>query len=396
MRTERQREILRKWIRAGCIGSAVCATGFGKTRLGLGAIKMFLDRNSKCRVIVVVPSDALRIQWEEQLSSYVGDITVKVINTAASVADRCDLLVLDEMHRYASDYFSRVFDVISYSYILGLTATLERLDGQHVLLESRAPVLDRVTLREALSNGWVSSCREYEVLIDVPDIDDYKALSKRFNAVFSFFDYDMNLVMSMVGKRGFDIKKSFANHKGCMISDVTNNVTLFMRLLQVRKQFIYNHPKKVEIADKIISKRLDKKIITFSNTVKMADCIGFGFTYSGPKSKKSLEHLKSFSESADGVMNTVKKVDEGLDVKGLSVAINLGIDSSKTRYVQRMGRVIRFEPGKIAEIFTIVIRGTAEEGWFKNSRSGGAGYTVISESELDSVLSYSVDEEFLL
>ena len=65
--------------------------------------------------------------------------------------------------------------------------------------------------------------------------------------------------------------------------------------------------------------------------------------------------IEQFSEVETGVLNTVKKADEGLDVQGLSVAIILGMDSSPTRATQRKGRVIRKEGDKHAEIFTFVI-----------------------------------------
>ena len=50
------------------------------------------------------------------------------------------------------------------------------------------------------------------------------------------------------------------------------------------------------------------------------------------------------------------------------------------------GRVIRYEEGKEAEIFTLVIRGTNEEGWY-NTSSAGKNYIEISLNELDDVLS---------
>jgi superfamily II DNA or RNA helicase len=49
-----------------------------------------------------------------------------------------------------------------------------------------------------------------------------------------------------------------------------------------------------------------------------------------------------------------------MDVKGLSVGIVLSTDSSKIRKGQRLGRTIRFEEGKTAEFFTLLIRGTQE------------------------------------
>ena len=49
------------------------------------------------------------------------------------------------------------------------------------------------------------------------------------------------------------------------------------------------------------------------------------------------------------------------------------------------GRVIRYEEGKEAEIFTLVIGKTMEENWF-NTSSSGKEYIEITESELDELL----------
>ena len=78
-------------------------------------------------------------------------------------------------------------------------------------------------------------------------------------------------------------------------------------------------------------------------------------------------------------------MNEGLDVKGLSVAIILGTDSSKIKAIQRRGRAIRFEEGKVAEIFNIVINNTAENEWFLRSHEGSR-YTTIDEFNLNKVL----------
>jgi hypothetical protein len=53
------------------------------------------------------------------------------------------------------------------------------------------------------------------------------------------------------------------------------------------------------------------------------------------------------------------------------------------------GRVIRFEEGKEAEVFTLVIKGTMEEQWFNNSTSGKS-YIEISDRELADILSGEV------
>lgn len=58
------------------------------------------------------------------------------------------------------------------------------------------------------------------------------------------------------------------------------------------------------------------------------------------------------------------------------------------------GRVIRYEENKHAEIFTLVIKGTNEEGWFQTS-SAGKSYVEITEDELDEVLKLNESENLV-
>ena len=126
----------------------------------------------------------------------------------------------------------------------------------------------------------------------------------------------------------------------------------------------------------------------------MAEQIG-GPVYSGKDSKKKGRiTMEEFIAQDAGVLNTIQKCNEGLNVPGLSVAIMLGIDSSKIKAVQRTGRTIRLEePNKVAEIFNIVINDTAELEWFRNSHAGRQ-YTTINEKGLEKVLNGEEPEPY--
>lgn len=160
-----------------------------------------------------------------------------------------------------------------------------------------------------------------------------------------------------------------------------------MRVLQKRKAFINNHPKKLEITRKIIESRPFSKIITFSNSIKMAESIGIGQVYSGKDSKKKGRMtIEEFSNESTGILNTIRRADAGLDIPGLSVAIIIGTDSSPIKAIQRLGRTIRYEEGKQAEIFYVIINETVEIKWFQNSHVNQP-YITIDEEGLNDVLS---------
>lgn len=395
-RDERQKECLTKWIKNRCIGSLECCTGFGKTRMGLNATKALLTKNPEWKVLVVVPTEPLKDQWKKQVTDfgYIDNVDIEIINTVVKNKYDIDLLILDEEHRYASNLFSEVFKRVKYKTILGLTGTFERLDGKHKIVNKYCPIVDRVTIIEALANNWVSDFIEYEVLLDVDNIDEYRQINKQFVGHFEFFGFDFKLLMSLIGKDGFEARKAYAT-KMCKdkarwseyFKATTMHAMGCMRTMNAKKQFINNHSKKIEIARKIIAARPHSKIITFSNNVKMAESIGMdGGVYTGKMTKKKGRvTLEEFYEKKEGVLHSCARLNEGADCPGLNVAIILGIDSSSTKSRQRLGRVVRFEEGKKAEIFNIVINDTQEVSWFLNSHKN-TPYITIDETNLDHIL----------
>lgn len=145
-----------------------------------------------------MPTDVLKSQWIRQLDERGLGLNSKVaiINTASKHLDQCDLLILDEIHKFAADEFSHVFKTVKYKLILGLTATIERLDGKHELLKKYCPVVDTVPIEVAKANGWVADYTEYQVIITAEDIDNYRQYNKEFVQHFEYFNFDFGLAMS--------------------------------------------------------------------------------------------------------------------------------------------------------------------------------------------------------
>lgn len=383
-RDERQKECLVKWLKAKGAATIVACTGFGKTRIALNLIAAFTKRNSDASSLVIVPTDALKEQWIDHLEEWglLDNTRVEIINTAIKFDWTCDLLILDEIHLMAADTFCKVFERVSYKNILGLTATFERLDGKEVLISKYAPVCDTIPIELAEANGWVSPHREYLVLLDV-DLSEYNELCKTFNQCFAYFDFDFETAMECAT----DIIKCriYAKKLGLDANTVMGVAQKWNRAMRKRKEFIYNHPKKMEVAKKILEARKDKKGITFSSTIKQAESFKNGWVmHSKKKKKENKATIAAFDAADSGFLHTSKAADQGLDCKGVNLEIILHTDSSKTRKIQRIGRAIRFEEGKTSEIFTLVLKGTQEVNWFNNSNTSKV--ITINEDQLDKVL----------
>ena len=191
----------------------------------------------------------------------------------------------------------------------------------------------------------------------------------------------MSLATNWKARASYGKERSKEENKEILV-----NAIGFNRELQARKKYINNHPKKIEITDLILEHRQDKKCITFSNTIAMAEKIGYGDVYSGKDSvKKGRIKLEEFLTKPTGVVNSVRKLTEGFNDPSISVAIVLGFDSSKTRKTQSIGRVIRAAEGKTAEVFNIVLKNTVEETWFLNSNTNKS-YITIDEENLINLL----------
>ena len=397
-RTERQQEAVRKWVAAKGKGSLVAMTGFGKSRMALMAIKAVLKKYPNLRILVVVPTEPLKKQWQQHIddNGFQFNMEVQIINTVIKHHYTCDFLVLDEEHRYSAETFSKVFDCVQYKLILGLTATFERLDGKHILINKYCPIVDEITTLECLANGWVSTFKEYQVLIDVDDIDIYKEYNRQWTEHFEFFQFDFGLAMKMVGPEGWKAKLAYRDtiYKGNdeekkkqILNAINYHAMGFVRTMTQRKAFINNHPKKIEIAKKIMDARPNSKIITFSNNVKMAESLDNGnYVYTGKTSKaKGRVTMEDFISGKIKRIHSCHKLNEGIDVPDISVGIVLGTDSSEIKAKQRLGRVTRLYQNKQAEFFYLIIRGTVEEKWLKNSHKN-ANYITINEEGLDKVL----------
>ena len=309
-----------------------------KTRAALKAIKSFLAYKPGSSVKIIVPTENLKNQWINELVKYklLEYCSVEIINTAIKSLDKTTLLTMDEAHRYASEQFFQIFKQTKPDYVLGLSATFNRLDGKHELLNKYCPICDTITIKEAILNNWLSPYREYKVFIDVPDIQTYREINRVFLDTFAFFGNDFNLAMSCLTNA--ITRNKYAKSMGCSKEEVTAQVFTFNRALKARKDFIMNHPKKLEIARLILRHRTDKKAITFSATIAQAEKIGMGYTVHSKKTKsKNKITIEEFNKLKVGVLSSSKSLDEGTDIPGLNLGIILCNTSSSRQKTQRVG-----------------------------------------------------------
>ena len=181
--------------------------------------------------------------------------------------------------------------------------------------------------------------------------------------------------------------KIWAQKHGYPADKVKGFLAVFMRLLRQRKAFVMSHPKKFELANKILDARPNSKCIVFSATVRDAEMFKHRALtlHSQKKKKENAKILEQFNQMDVGIISSPKALNQGVDVKGLSVGVAITCDSSQTTNVQKIGRICRFEEGKQAEMFTLIVKNTIENTWFDNANKN-TSYITITEKQLETVL----------
>lgn len=393
-RTERQHEGIRKWWNNKGVGTLLYATGFGKTFVACTAIAQLIKKVPSLTTLVIVPTDQLKLQWKAR-TSHLTNVTVMVINSAMTLKPKADLVILDEVHLYVGDNRLQFIKEMNYRLKLALTGTIERPDGKEKAFLDMCPIVDIVTKEEAIKNGWLNTYTEYKVLIDVDDIEEYRTLNHSFIKCFSYFGYDFN--MALKASTDFEFRKYLSRQCKLPLKEITINALGFGKALRKRKEFVYNHPKKVEIVNKIISSRQSSKGIVFAMSTDI--CLQFNTQYiyhSKLTGKQKKNALEGFTNCCTGFIAAPKALDQGADFPGVNIAIIAAGSSSKIQKNQRSGRAIRFEDGKDVEIFNLVIRGTVDESWAIKS-SDSYDYKVINIDGLDKLLKgekfYCLDED---
>lgn len=98
-RDERQTLAQERFIAADAHGTIEACPAWGKTRVALNLIQFMRRTHAERSVLIVVPQNYLKIQWEALLKStgIIKNITVEVINTAIKKKRSVDFLILDRI-----------------------------------------------------------------------------------------------------------------------------------------------------------------------------------------------------------------------------------------------------------------------------------------------------------
>ena len=388
-RLERQKEGLSKWKAHNYTGTLEWATGTGKTFAAILAIKHLKNHiKSDLKVIVSVPTDNLRTQWRDLLAKFnLSGVYVDTVHTLITSNHEVDFFILDEIHSYTGgDEFSRLFDCVKRSYILGLTAKEQPHEKDRAVISEHCPVVDKISIADALESGFISPFVSYNLGLQFSESDQrkYQRLNRDFHKYFSTFGHDFDLAMSCLGSS--ELRKKVANDVGMSEADVNIHTFQFNRVMQKRKKYLYNADILVETTKAIIEKFDTEQIITFSESTAMADRLEQaipdskayhsnlstilidGKKFGATRLKRQI--LADFKEGKLLRLHAARALNMGQDIPAIGTSIKTSFNSTIIDAIQRLGRIVRKQPDKLAKEINLYIIGTKSENWLRRSQVG--------------------------
>ena len=220
-----------------------------------------------------------------------------------------DYIIIDEFHHAAADSYRGILQYFQPKFLLGLTATPERMDGRDVLSLCDYNVAGEVRLREALENEMLAPFHYFGISDETVDYESIRRKNGKFD------ERDLSEKLSINDRADFIIEK--------------------IRL------YDYNGDKLKAIGF----------CVDINHALKMTEkFLERGFRVAYITSKESMERrqktLECFRNGDLELIFTVDIFNEGIDIPEINMLLFLRPTESATIFTQQLGRGLRKIEGK--------------------------------------------------
>jgi len=389
------------WIKNGKRGVLAMATGSGKTVTALNCLRKQYKENGFYKAIIVVPTQALAIQWQRETESFnfqniVSTHTDKdwkdtlnryitrslldptkniIIITTYATFNRRDIqsflkkvkgmdsfiYITDEAHNIGSpSSLKHLPEMINWR--IGLSATPERIyddfgsEQLYKFFNSRPPEYTyRYTMKQAIEEGILCHYDYYPIFVELTssEMDEYERISTQLRKYI-----DPN-----TGKYKPDAEKLLLKRKR-IIHKAENKKVAISQLLENLK-----HNRKLDYTFVFVPEgyepdySLNDTYDIEQDDIHIIDEYAQMFKehgYSYHKYISGLEDapgiLRSFADGDIQILLSMKCLDEGVDIPRAEHAIFCSSTGNPRQFVQRRGRVLRRSKGKDkAKIWDLIV-----------------------------------------
>ena len=369
-----QCEAVNKWRENGRRGILGMATGTGKTKTAVACIdEVFeLHKNTACLVVIACPTKHLIDQWAVEFKNkkYRMEKAYSSVNWHKNLAEmpyrinnniiekmiiitthntfsgkkfiglikECNVksvVIVDEVHGVGAKKTRRGL-LKNYQYRLGLSATPKRhYDevGTDIVFDYFEGVVFEYGLDKAIKYG-------------------YAARYKFFPRVAYLTTKEMT--------RYLKVSKQIAIEKDKPTPDVKKIENLQFR----RSRIVKSAANKIDVLANILEEmdRYDHCLIYCADTQQIQKAFPVlnkkGINYHRFTQKESDDKrnilISQFTNGVNSILLAIKCLDEGVDISSARTAIILASSDNPREFVQRRGRLLRPDNGKIATIYDVI------------------------------------------
>ena len=193
-----------------------------------------------------------------------------------------------------------------------------------------------------------------------------------FNKHFATFKFDFNIAMKCV--TDYNYRTILANELGWSEQRINASVFNWNRNMRLRKEFLYHVESKINAAI-VITKELRMQTILFGQSIAGADkiaealgdeCVEYHSKMTKTQAKLNLKKLRD-GRTKVKYISSAKGLEEGFDLPNLQLGVTWSRTSKTLGAVQKLGRILRFHPGKTAYFIELYVPDTQDEKWLKSS-----------------------------
>jgi superfamily II DNA or RNA helicase len=362
-----QREAIDEWRRHERCGVVILPTGAGKSLVA----QMAIERTLRSTLIVVPTIDLMNQWYDLLLSSFqaevgligggyyeIGALTVTTYASAFRFMERLGnqfgFVIYDECHHLPSSVYRYAAEMTIAPFRLGLTATPERADGEERSLNQLiGPILYR---REAQEMAGEYLADYTIVRLNVRLNPEERALYESERNIFRRFLIEKGIDLGhLLGWQAF-IKASARSESGRRA----------MLAYRESKRIALGTEAKLRVLAELLARHRNERTLIFTAENEMVYRISEKFLIpaithqTGIKERR--EWLEAFNQGEVLAVATSKVLNEGVNIPEASVAIVLSGSGSTREHIQRLGRILRKQPGKEALLYEVVASETTEEG----------------------------------
>jgi superfamily II DNA or RNA helicase len=285
------------------------------------------------------------------------------------LGNKFGLIVFDECHHLPGPTYGLAAISAIAPFRLGLTATPERADNAHELLDYLiGPIVYRREITQ-LRGQFLADYRTETLYVSLTQEERFQYESAR------------EQYREFLQSTGIDLRRPGAWAQFLMVAHRSPEGRQAFLAHRRQRELALAAPAKLKLLAHLLDRHNGDRILIFTHdnatVYKIARQFLVPVITHQTKTKERREVLLRFNDGTYPIVATSRVLNEGVNVPEANVAIILSGSATVREHVQRLGRILRKSGDKEALLYEVVTRGTVEEFASKSRRQhsayGGGG-----------------------